>query len=90
MCKKYLEENPDDMSRYPQPDEYDRSTMGFLRFGTSALEPTRKYPGYSSIRMKMPEGSSGMYREVIQFVGGSSYSTMMLFICVLDLTGSAN
>ena len=90
MCKKYLEENPDDMSRYPQPDDYDRSTMGFLRFGTSALEPTRKYPGYSSIRMKMPEGSSGVYREVIQFVGGSSYSTMMLFICVLDLTGSAN
>ena len=90
MCKKYLEEHPDDMSNYPQPDQYDRSTMGFLRFGTSALDPTRKYPGYSSIRMKMPEGSSGVYREVIQFVGGSSYSTMMLFLCVLDLSVSAN
>ena len=85
MCKKYLEENPNDMSNYPQPDVYDRSTMGFLKFGASALEPTRKYPGYSNFRMTMPSGASGVYREAIQFTSGSDYSTLMLLICILDL-----
>ena len=92
MCKKYEEEHIGDVdqSDYPDSDKYNRSTMGYLKYETSALEPTRTYPGSSFFKMSMPSGKSGQYKEVIQFSGGSNYSTLALFICILDLQDSAN
>ena len=92
MCKKYEEDHIGDVdqSDYPDSDKYNRSTMGYLKYETSALEPTRTYPGSSFFKMSMPSGKSGQYKEVIQFSGGSNYSTLALFICILDLQDSAN
>ena len=67
----------------PKPEEYDRSTSGFLYYGTSALEPTRTYPGYSSINMKLPAGAVAPYREILQFADMNK--TYIILICVLDI-----
>lgn len=67
----------------PKPEEYDRSTSGFLYYGTSALEPTRTYPGYSSINMKLPAGAVAPYREILQFTDMNK--TYLILICVLDI-----
>ena len=82
--------------KYPDTAD-DRSTMGLLKFGeTSFVE--RTYPGYSEIRMTMPEpevdpetGVMGepytTYKEVILFQTSSS-ATKFVFICNLDLRGA--
>lgn len=76
--------------KYPDTSD-DRSTMGLLKFGeTSFIE--RTYPGYSEFRMKMPEPEEGAeavltYKEVILFQ--TSSATKFVFICNLDLRGTA-
>lgn len=69
---------------YPKNEDYDRSTAGLLIFGSSALEPTRSYPGYSSINMTLPAEATAPYKEVMQFTDMSG-NTLMLIICVLDI-----
>lgn len=80
--------------KYPDTSD-DRSTMGHLKFGETSFV-NRTYPGYSEIRMTMPEpeidpetGVQGepytTYKEVILFQ--TSESTKFVFICNLDLRG---
>lgn len=69
---------------YPKNEDYDRSTAGLLIFGSSALEPTRIYPGYSSINMTFPAEAPDSYKEIMQFTDMSG-NTLMLIICVLDI-----
>lgn len=82
--------------KYPDTAD-DRSTMGLLKFGeTSFID--RTYPGYSEIRMTMPEPEADpetgvigepytTYKEVILFQ--TSSATKFVFICNLDLRGTA-
>lgn len=68
------------------PDTADeRSTMGLLKFGATSFEE-RVYNGVSKINMTMPQGNT-TYEEVIQFA--TSESILFVFVCQLDLTGSA-
>ena len=82
--------------KYPDTSD-DRSTMGLLKFGETSFV-NRTYPGYSEIRMTMPEpeidpetGVQGepytTYKEVILFQTSES-STKFVFICNLDLRGA--
>jgi hypothetical protein len=75
--------------KYPDTSD-DRSTMGLLKFGETSFI-SRTYPGYSEIRMKMPEPEEGAepvskYKEVILFQ--TSSATKFVFICNLDLRGA--
>ena len=82
--------------KYPDTSD-DRSTMGILTFGETSYI-SRTYPGYSELRMKMPEpevdpetGVMGepytTYKEVILFQ--TSSETKFVFICNLDLRVTA-
>lgn len=72
--------------KYPDTNLY-RGTEGILKFGETSLVE-RVYPGYSEIRMKMPQPKEGeapvsTYQEVILFQ--TSSATKFVFICNLDL-----
>ena len=67
--------------------EADRSTMGYLRYGSTAQE-TRTYQGVSEINMTMPEPAEGeqkatVYEEVVQFA--TTEAIQFVFICRLVL-----
>ena len=67
--------------------EADRSTMGFLKYGSTVHE-TRIYNGVSEINMTMPEPAEGeqkatTYEEVIQFA--TTEAIQFIFICRLAL-----
>lgn len=81
--------------KYPDTSD-DRSTMGLLKFGETSFI-NRTYPGYSEIRMTMPEPEADpetgvvgepytTYKEVILFQ--TSSATKFVFICNLDLRGA--
>lgn len=85
-----IDPNREKEPKYPDTAD-DRSTMGLLKFGETSFI-TRTYPGYSEIRMKMPEPEEGAepvstYKEVILFQ--TSSATKFVFICNLDLRGAA-
>ena len=82
----YREQEP----KYPDVSD-DRSTMGLLNYGQTIFD-SRTYPGYSEIRMKMPQPEEGQapmssYKEVILFQ--TSSATKFVFICNLDLRDAA-
>ena len=82
--KKYPNPTLEERKEFePKPEDYDRSTSGFLYYGTSALEPTRTYPGYSLINMKLPNSAATPYRELLQFADLNKI--YMIIICVLDI-----
>ena len=81
-----VDPNREKEPKYPDTAD-DRSTMGLLKFGETSFI-TRTYPGYSEIRMKMPEPKEGeapvsTYQEIILFQ--TSSETKFVFICNLDL-----
>lgn len=67
--------------------EADRSTMGYLKYG-STFQEKRIYNGVSEINMTMPEPAEGeqkatSYEEVIQFA--TTEAIQFIFICRLEL-----
>ena len=73
---------------YPDTSN-EKSTYGLLKFGPTALDPERTYPGYSKFNMKKVKDNPELTTEVIQFFGGSDSAMMFIFICVLDIPATS-